>query len=122
MSDAEVRTGGPGPCPVCEGSGRETIGPLTMVCHECGGDGQVGGDLEDAPQRKDGYRQPIDGEEYEPDVHGPLPAVWDQPVARGVPGCPMCLGAGVVINLGDIYRETTNTMVQLPCPRCRPRG
>jgi hypothetical protein len=91
-----------------------------MACHECGGVGQVGGDVEPC-LRDDGYRQPYEGEDYDPDIHGPLPAVWEQPAVRGVPGCPACLGAGVVINLGDIYRATTNTMVQLPCPRCRPR-
>lgn len=80
---SEVQTGGPGPCPVCGGDGEERIGPLTLQCHECGGDGQVGGNPE-PEEREDGYRQPYDGEEYDPDAHGPLPPasgyrVWRSP-------------------------------------------
>lgn len=71
MSD--VRTGGPGPCPACDGDGRQTIGSLTLLCDECGGNGQVGGDPETVAGGND-YRMPEDGEEYDPDVHGPLPA------------------------------------------------
>lgn len=43
-----------------------------------------------------------DGEEYDPDVRGPLPAVWEHPAARQFDGCPVCFGAGTVIGLGDI--------------------
>lgn len=71
MSD--VKTGGRGPCPVCHGDRYETLGDLTLLCHECGGQGEVGGEPE-TTVREDGYRMPDDGEEYDPDVHGPLPA------------------------------------------------
>ena len=71
MSD--LKTGGRGPCPTCHGEGQQTIGTLTLLCDECHGAGEVGGDQAPA-LRADGYRMPEDGEEYDPDVHGPLPA------------------------------------------------
>jgi len=79
MSD--VQTGGRGPCPTCHGERRQTIGTLTFLCDECGGAGAVGGD-EEGPERPDGYRMPVDGEEYDPDVHGPLPAASGYPTWR----------------------------------------
>lgn len=78
---SETRTGGRGPCPACHGDRQQTIGTLTLLCDECGGLGEVGGD-EDAPQRDDGYRTPEDGEEYDADVHGPLPAAGGYPTWR----------------------------------------
>lgn len=79
MSD--VKTGGRGPCPVCHGDRYEMLGGLTLLCHECNGAGEVGGD-QDAPVHEDGYRMPQDGEEYDPDVHGPLPAFGGFPAWR----------------------------------------
>lgn len=76
---SEVTTGGPGPCPECEGAGVTTLGPLTFLCCECGGAGRVGGDHEHQT-RGSGFRVPEDGEEYDPAVHGPLP-----PSADGFP-------------------------------------
>jgi len=78
MSD--VQTGGRGPCPACHGDGHQRIGPLTLLCDECGGEGATGG--EEPAVRDDGYRMPVDGEEYDPGVHGPLPAAGGYPAWR----------------------------------------
>jgi RecJ-like exonuclease len=109
-------------CPECEGRGETSIGPLRLLCRFCQGRGQVGGEFEPAEgghQRTDGYRLPEDGEEYDPDVHGPLPAVWEHPAVEGVP-CSRCLGSGTVINLGgDMLREQVHgRLVETPCPAC----
>lgn len=112
-------------CPECGGDGEKAIGPLRLRCQFCHGHGLVGGDhepAEDAPPRADGFRAPRDGEEYDPDVHGPLPAIWEHPAARQVDGCPVCFGAGTVIGLGDIYGNTTGKLVELPCPSCSGRA
>jgi RecJ-like exonuclease len=100
MSDLE--TGGRGPCPVCRGDGQETIGPLTMLCHECGGEGSVGG--EESAGREDGH-------EYDPTADGPLAPVGQHPAVVGL--CPACLGARKVISLG-----AAGLAVEQPCPLC----
>jgi hypothetical protein len=79
MSD--LQTGGHGPCPACHGEGEMRLGRLTLLCDECGGEGEVGGH-EESPTGADGYRQPQDGEAYDPDLHGPLPAARDYPAWR----------------------------------------
>lgn len=68
---------------------------------------------------KEGYRQPEDGEEYDPDIHGPLPAVGDHPAAASLP-CRQCLGTGKVINLGaDMLRgQVHGKLIEEPCPAC----
>lgn len=99
-------------CPECEGRGETTIGPLRLQCRFCHGCGKVGGEFEPAEgghQRDDGYRQPYDGEEYDPDIHGPLPAVWTHPAVTGSGLCRKCLGARVVM---------TGNLVEVPCPLC----
>lgn len=101
-------------CPECDGSGQERIGTLTLQCRFCHGRGTVGGDFEPAEgghQRTDGYRTPREGEEYDPDVHGPLPAVGTHPAVQGSSLCPTCLGAGVVLS---------STYAEVPCPACTP--
>lgn len=93
-----------------------------MRCDFCQGGGWVGGEFEPAEggcRRGDGYRNPQEGEEYDPDVHGPLPAVWEHPAVEGAP-CWRCLGSGTVINLGgDMIRgQVHGKLVELPCPAC----
>jgi RecJ-like exonuclease len=99
-------------CPECDGSGEQRIGSLTLQCRFCHGHGKVGGEYEPAEEgrrRPDGYRQPIEGEEYDPDIHGPLPAVWEHPAVANSGLCTTCLGARVVIS---------PTLVEEPCPAC----
>jgi RecJ-like exonuclease len=109
-------------CPECEGRGETSVGPLRLQCQFCHGDGQVGGEHEPAEgghQRSDGYRQPEDGEEYDPDVHGPLPGIADHPAVTAFGVCSTCLGMGTVINLGDLQRgEVTGKLIEAPCPAC----
>jgi hypothetical protein len=81
---SETRTGGRGPCPACHGEGEMRLGRLTLLCDECGGERAVGGH-EEPTTNADGYRQPQDGEEYDPDLHGPLPAAGGYPAWR-MPG------------------------------------
>jgi len=112
-------------CPECGGTGEQRIGTLRMQCNFCHGAGLVGGDFEPAEgghRRTDGYRNPVDGEDYDPDIHGPLPAVGEHPAVGELDVCPQCLGAGVVIGLGDILRgDVTGKLVEAPCPRCGQR-
>lgn len=108
-------------CPECKGCGETSIGPLRLLCRFCRGLGEVGGDNEPAEggqRRSDGYRSPRDGEEYDREVHGPLPAVWDHPATSDLPGCHVCLGTGIVISLGDIYSTVPENLVEMPCPHC----
>lgn len=104
---SEVRTGGSGPCPECGGEGEISLGPLRLSCAECGGSGKVDGD--DATYRADGWKIPEDGEEYDPDVHGPLSPVASHPAVIASDLCRTCLGARVVV---------TETYEEVPCPRC----
>lgn len=111
-------------CPECEGRGETPIGRLRLRCQFCLGEGEVGGKYEPAEgghQRTDGYRTPHEGEDYDPDVHGPLPAAGDHPAAEGV-SCRQCLGTGMVINLGDLLRgDVHGKLVEMPCPSCSRR-
>jgi hypothetical protein len=67
-------------CPVCGGRGEivYTRGEhwwMSVRCEDCHGTGHATA----APPpryREDGYRLPEDGEEYDPDVHGPVPSSW----------------------------------------------
>lgn len=108
-------------CPECDGHGTETIGALVMACRFCHGRGTVGGDYEPAQgghQRTDGYRNPIDGESYDPAVHGPLPAVQNHPAVRTLTGCRTCLGTGEIVNVSETDREKATTIRRTPCPDC----
>lgn len=99
-------------CPECQGSGESPFGTLRLACQFCHGRGVVGGEHEPAGEgelRTDGYRQPYEGESYDPQVHGPLPRVADNPVVRESGLCPTCLGAGVLISPAQ---------VETPCPAC----
>lgn len=112
-------------CPECNGAKVYSIGSLTLACTFCGGRGHVGGDYEPAEgghQRTDGYRNPIDGERYDPDVHGPLPSIRDHSAVQGMP-CTQCLGSGEVINFGtELFRgDKAKTLLKAPCPACNPR-
>jgi DnaJ-class molecular chaperone len=94
-------------CPDCEGSGEKLFGPLTVLCIFCRGRGYVGDDNEPAEDN-----EPADFDPYA--TRQPL--AGNEPGA-GVPGCPACLGAGKVVNVGDVRRPTT--LVEVPCPVCR---
>lgn len=99
-------------CPECGGTGEQRIGTLRLACRFCHGAGQVGGEYEPAEgghQRTDGYRTPTEGEEYDPQVHGPLPAARDHPAVLGSGLCRTCLGARVVVS---------STLIEAPCPEC----
>ena len=113
-------------CPECDGSGEQRIGTLRLMCRFCQGRGEVGGDYEPAEgghRRTDGYRTPEEGEAYDPDVHGPLPAVWDSPAADET-SCAYCLGQGTVINLGGDLRTASppTHLLAAPCPVCGGGG
>lgn len=108
-------------CPECAGRTETHIGSLRLRCRFCHGRGVVGGGFEPAEggrQRRDGYRKPEEGEQYDPDEHGPLPAVWEHPVTSDLGCCRTCLGAGEVMHLGDIYRARAERGVMIPCPAC----
>lgn len=113
-------------CPECGGSGETSIGTLRLVCRFCHGAGVVGGEYEPAEgghRRADGFKIPEEGEEYDPDVHGPMPAVWKHPAAAELPGCMRCMGSGTVISLGDILRgQMTGKLIEVPCPNCSASG
>jgi DnaJ-class molecular chaperone len=95
-------------CPDCGGTGEQRYGPINVRCLFCRGQGYVGDDNEPAEDRA-GTRS---------DERVPL---WQQTGAADraaeLPGCAVCLGAGVVVNLGDIERPST--LIEAPCPRCR---
>ena len=99
-------------CPECGGRGETAIGTLRLKCRFCHGRGTVGGDYEPAEgghQRTDGYRMPEEGEDYDPEVHGPLPAVGEHPAVTGSGLCTTCLGARVVV---------TEMLTEMRCPAC----
>jgi len=102
-------------CPECGGEGVERLGPLALACRFCQGAGEVGGEnepAEDGQVREDGYRQPREGEAYDPDVHGPLPSVQDHPAVQRSGLCTQCLGAGSVMIREPVLRV-------VPCPACQ---
>lgn len=106
---SEVGTGGPGPCPVCGGEGRQVLGPLSFRCDECGGTGMVGGEEHDGRKT---------GQEYDPaTTDGPASPVGRHPAVKALGVCPVCLGAGTVVNLGGIG-EPTRRLIEAPCPAC----
>ncbi|MDL4774984.1 MULTISPECIES: hypothetical protein [Thermomonosporaceae] len=92
-------------CPDCGGEGEQRIGPLRFACRFCMGRGYVGGDYEPA-------EDPAPGDLSRPEDT----PVWDEPVMAGFPGCVTCLGAGMVVHVGDINRPTK--MVESRCPAC----
>ncbi|GAA4064063.1 hypothetical protein GCM10022214_17250 [Actinomadura miaoliensis] len=91
-------------CPDCGGTGEARIGALVMQCEFCCGAGYVGDDNEPA-------------EEHPP---GPPSPVWGQVGADALPGCPFCLGRGVVISLGS--ERPAKVMVEVPCAACSGKG
>jgi RecJ-like exonuclease len=98
------------PCPDCSGSGEKAFGPMTVLCPFCRGRGYVGDDNEPAERNQ----EPADN--IDPRAATPI---WDDPGARGLSGCKVCLGTGRVINLGgDVRGGTPSTMVEAPCPAC----
>lgn len=96
-------------CPDCGGTGEQPFGPLTVLCLFCRGRGYVGDDNEPAEDH-----EPTEFDPYA----APQPLAGEQPGADGLPGCPTCLGVGKVVNVGDIRRPST--LVEAPCPMCRP--
>ena len=88
-------------CPDCGGTGEHRIGRLDLQCEFCLGAGYVGDDNEPAEER--------------PHLDAPFP-VWEQMGADDLPGCPVCLGKGVVIHLGQ--DRPARSLVQAPCPAC----
>lgn len=91
-------------CPDCDGEGEHVLGPMRFLCCFCHGTGEVGGDNEPAERGHDA--------EYDP-YSDPSPT----PV-RGVPGCGMCLGSGVVVNVGDV--RNPSKLIESACPACAP--
>jgi hypothetical protein len=64
-------------CQACDGRGEIVLTRgnhwMSLECADCHGTGLA----ESAPApryREDGYRVPEDGEEYDPDAHGPIPS------------------------------------------------
>lgn len=94
-------------CPECGGEGEHKLGPLSFLCCLCHGTGEVGGDNE--PAERD------DRTEFNP--YTDESPVWESE-RRNVPFCLMCLGAGEVVNVGDI-REPSK-VIRSPCPSCCP--
>lgn len=93
-------------CPDCGGTGEQRFGWLRLACRFCMGRGHVGGDYEPA-------------EDPAPED---LPRVqdvpmWDEVGMDRFPGCKVCLGAGVVVHVGDIERPSK--VIESPCPACR---
>lgn len=102
-------------CPECDGRKEQRIGALRLRCPFCHGRGQVGGDFEPAEGghvRSDEFRQPVEGETYDPEIHGPLPAVGAHPAVLATGRCGQCLGFGTVV-VGP-------QMASQPCPSCNP--
>ncbi|WP_067478904.1 hypothetical protein [Actinomadura hibisca] len=91
-------------CPDCGGTGEKRLGPLRFGCLFCHGLGWVGEDNEPAERGAD---EQDDGG-FEP--------VWETSAAQTFPGCKVCLGAGVVVHVGDIDRPSK--VVESPCPAC----
>jgi DnaJ-class molecular chaperone len=94
-------------CPQCDGTGEDTLGPLTVMCTFCRGYGYVGDDNEPAE------RDEPDGD-FDP-YEQPQGLAGNEPGA-GLPGCPACLGTGKVVSVGDVRRPST--LVETPCPMC----
>jgi len=95
---SSTRTGGP--CPKCQGRGQlDEFGiGLMVVCDTCAGS------LDE--------REHL-GEEAEPQRG----AVWTHPAVSSLSVCHVCLGTGVVANLGGTG-EPTGKLVEMPCPAC----
>ncbi|SEG88189.1 hypothetical protein SAMN04489712_12194 [Thermomonospora echinospora] len=91
-------------CPDCGGSGEHRLGSLTLQCEFCLGAGYVGDDNEPAEERPLGDTSPV----------------WEQLGANAMPGCPRCLGTGVVIHLGT--ERPARRMVKTACPACSGRS
>ncbi|WP_067484863.1 hypothetical protein [Actinomadura hibisca] len=96
-------------CPDCGGEGEQRIGSLTIACRFCMGRGYVGGDYEPA-------EDPAPGELPRPED---IP-VWEEPGMDAFPGCKVCLGAGVVVHVGDI--NAPSKVVESSCPACGGGG
>ncbi|MFC9973563.1 hypothetical protein ACFVH6_21980 [Spirillospora sp. NPDC127200] len=100
-------------CPECEGKCYQPIGTLRLRCGFCQGRGFVGGDHEPAETgpryNAQGWKIPEEGEEYDPEIHGPLPGVRDHAIVRDTGVCGTCLDVRFVVD--EQYR-------QHPCPDC----
>lgn len=90
-------------CPECDGTGRQAIGTLRLVCRFCRGAGYVGGNNEPAERHSE--------------PPGTVRPVWEEPAVRTLTVCRMCLGTGKVVNLGGTG-EPTGKLIELPCPSC----
>jgi DnaJ-class molecular chaperone len=93
---ASTRTGGP--CPKCHGAGKiDEFGiGLLVVCNMCAG--ALTERRTDDPEHQD---------------H----AVWRHPAVSNLETCHVCLGTGVVVNLGGTG-EPTGHVIEMPCPAC----
>jgi DnaJ-class molecular chaperone len=93
---SSTRTGGP--CPKCHGTGRlDEFGiGLVVVCDACAGA---------LAERQTGPKDQPDS------------PVWRHPAVSNLDTCRVCLGTGVVVNLGGTG-EPTGAVVELPCPAC----
>lgn len=107
------------PCPECDGAGEHSIGRLRLQCRFCLGAGTVDGpddahgkhgEQGEGPRyREDGWKIPEEGEQYNPEIHGPLPPVGSHPAVSESQLCPTCLGSRVVASA---------TLAEAPCPVC----
>lgn len=91
-------------CPDCGGTGRQVIGPLTLACRFCLGQGYVGEDHEPAEERE---ASPV----------AAAAPVWEEPAVQVLMVCRVCLGARKIVNLGGTG-EPTGKLVEMPCPAC----
>ena len=97
-------------CPDCAGTGEQRFTGLTLACRFCCGRGYVGDDYEPA--------EDPDPEDFPPAEATPW---WDKAGAENFPAqCRQCMGAGVVVDVGDINQPSK--LVEAPCPACTPAG
>jgi hypothetical protein len=53
----------------------------------------------------------------DPATDGRISPVGRHPAVKALGVCPICLGAGTVVNLGGTG-DPTGTLVEAPCPAC----
>lgn len=95
------------PCPACEGLGfRRDTGQVVLVPDE-DDDDELDGTMSDPEAPREGTGPPADDH-----------PVWKDPAVEVLPGCHVCLGAGMVTHLP----EASGILVIAPCPACQAQG